>query len=196
MSTYIVGLDQLHSVSRLFDSISRKAPEAASIAINRGALSARTQGNRLIRQNKKLQATYIYKHLRVTEKASRSRLQATIGATVRETLLSRYNMKQQWGRATLKSGKKGKRKRMGVTFQVNTKGGRRYMKDAFIIDHLRTSGAPGIARRWGARRHEYKVLHTTSVYHAWKDVIPQVIGPTKEIINDELHRQLDRMGIF
>lgn len=198
MTITIIGLNQLEGVSRLLDNISKRSPTAARIALNKGATHARTMGSRLIREHKNLKAAYINKHLTVAQQATNARLSTTIAATRRGTLLSRYGMKQEWGRERMKSprakGKLGKRKRLGVSVQVNVGGPREHIRSAFIIKNLKNSGVPGIAIRTGKGRNAYRVLHSTSVHHAWQDVIPDVINPTREVINNELLRQLRRTG--
>lgn len=107
----IEGLEHLHS----FEEIPRKIVEAARIAINDTAVSARTMYGRAIMEETAFPDSYVAPRngrLVVSDRATNSKLEATITARSRATSLARFALENGPS-----GGKRGRRK-PGVRVEV------------------------------------------------------------------------------
>lgn len=164
-------------------ALDKKASLNMAKAINRAAAQTRTQAARNIRAEVKLPAAYVNKHLTVAAKANSNRLQATIRATRRPVLLSRFGARQ-----ITKSGKN-----TGVSVHVSAAGGRKRMPGAFLI-RLRGGNGMGIAARVGKGRDAYEIKYGPSVDQVFRNTREDLIDEAQNNVIAEFHR-LTRAGI-
>ncbi|WP_271273823.1 phage tail protein [Aliamphritea hakodatensis] len=174
--------------------IARNAPKASSMAINSTARKIRTRASRDIRSRKGFKAGYLVNRVKprlAIGFATESNLSGRVFAEVRGTLLSRFSARQ------VRRGKykNGKRRKAGVSFRVNVAEGRKTLDKAFFIPSLRGSGAAGIAVRDDKGRNDIKVLHSTSVHHAFQDAIKNIGPEMQGELKKELLRQLLRRSV-
>lgn len=105
---------------------------AMAQAINKTATYTKDRSIRRMQNETTLSSAYLNRHLKTVARASPSNLRAIIRANARATLLTRYPHTVT---------------RNGVSVQVNAKGGRRFIRDAFVYSGLRGSNTSGIALR-------------------------------------------------
>lgn len=196
-----VKLEGLDRALQQFEGLEGKVKRAARLSINSAARRYRTEGSRLIRQEVKLKASYVNKHLKAVP-ARGDKLEARISATRRPVLLSRYGAKQLTRKAKSTRAKgdayrgiAAGRKAAGVSVAV--KHGRKKMRGAFLIrlraGRYNDAGAWGVALRTGQGRDAYKILHGPSVDQLWRDVRVDIAPGVSAYVSQEFLRQLDRL---
>ncbi len=193
-----VRIDGLAEVRAALARAPRAAQRAAKLALNDTARKMRTAGSKAIRQQVNLKASYVNKHLRVSERARPKQLTAVISATKRPVLLSRYGAKQLTRKAKHPARSKGDplrgispgRKAAGVSVKVKAQ--RKKMRGAFLVPGLRGSGVMGVAIRTGAGPNAIKVLHGPSVDQVWRDVREDIAPEAEAHLSREYRRQLAR----
>lgn len=160
-------------------------------SVNRVADSQRTAASKAIRDQVKLPAAYVNKNLKVTQRATRNRLEAVISGRKQQTRLARYGAKA----LPRRSGRPG-----GVSVHVKTKGGRKKMRKGFLIP-LKNSGDYGVftrvrpegkrkrggSRDWSTVQHHYG----PSVDQVFRGVREEARPQIRKALRTEFRRQLD-----
>lgn len=199
-----VTIDGLDLVRASLRSSGKTVRRAARLAINDTARKTRTEGSKAIREQVSLKASYVRKHLQLRP-ANDANLRATITATKRPVLLSRYGAKQLTRKAKQPRRSTGNprwniqpgRKSAGVSVKVKAQGPRKKMRSAFFIPlkagKYHSAGATGVAVRTGPRPDDYRVLHGPSVDQVWRDVREQVSPAAGVNLQRQFIRQLERL---
>lgn len=160
-------------------------------AVNRVADSQRTAASKAIRDQVKLPAAYVNQNLKVTQRATRNRLEAVISGRKQPTRLARYGAKALPSRTGRPAG---------VSVHVHSRGGRKKMRKGFLLP-LKDSGGYGVFVRTGpegkrtrnARRDwsTVKHLYGPSVDQVFRGVREEARPQIRKALRSEFRRQLD-----
>lgn len=200
MSLIRVTIANEADVRRALSSVPGRAHRALSNAMNRTGRYARTEAIRQIAARVNFPKRYLQQRMELL-RARASNLSITILARRRETLLSRFPHKQLYSTAAAGNAAprlsrvRGARRKAGVV--VTVKAGRpRRLRGAFLVRLKRGkdlgAGAMGIAQRLKGAKRAFEVLHSTSVHHAFSDVLPEVGELATRRFNDEIRIELDK----
>jgi hypothetical protein len=189
MTLIRVALQNETEVRRALESIPGKARRAFSNAMNRAGRYGRMEAIREISQRVNFPRRYLQQRMELI-RARASDLSITIRARKRETLLSRFPNKQLYTTTGAKSG----RRKAGI--QVSVKRGRvEVLRGGFFVPLKRGKelggGAVGIAIRERGAKRAFEVLHSTSVHHAFSDVLSEVTVLASDRFNTEIRTALD-----
>ena len=169
-----------------------KALEAASIALNEGALLAEKLGRSTIASRLNLETAYIHKQLYLDKESSRTDLLARVRANKRSVLAPRFGAQVATKAATSPKSRlrgdpyrgiaKGQKAAGSSPWSVLQSGKRTAWKNVFFVN-LKGSGAWAMVDRMGPQRgisaeadwkKNLKVIHGMSVDQAWRGVRDEV----------------------
>lgn len=191
-ASYRIDVDQAQLTEAIsaFAFIGGNTPDAIRIAINKTAPKIRTLSSVKIREQVRLQASYVKGKMTI-RKATRANLSASINTPKRGLLLSKFSTDAQvasegtrWLRPPV-APKGGIRVRVKPGGAVKTVGnGAGGDKPFYII--LKDSRALGIARRKSKYRNDIEVLHGPSL----SQVFDSVRGDVTPEAGAEMTRQM------
>lgn len=201
--------DELEALAKQLEQTERQVKRAIIETVNDTADEVQVTAAREIARRINLKPAYIAKHLKVSQRANNSRADATISATKRGVLLSRFDARQEFRNSRDKRGRAGRktngRVQGGVSVRVSATGGRHTMESGFLIK-LRGSGAMGLAVRpkdksklnkkeWReVGKRGYLVLHGPSVDQLFQSQIDKDgLAPTIESMATRLMEKLYRV---
>ena len=175
-AAYRVDVDkaQLADAISLFEFVGGNTSDALRIAINKTSPKIRTLSSVKIREQVRLQASYVKDKLTI-RKATRANLSGSINTPKRGLLLTKFSTDAQvasdgirWIRPPVvpSGGIRVKVKPNGATKTVGN--GAAGDKPFYII--LKNSHALGIARRNSRHRNDIEVLHGPSLSQVFDDV--------------------------
>lgn len=170
VSVVTTGMD------RKLKAADKATKKAAVRAINRTAVTARSEASKEIRKDVRFRASYIKSRTKI-QNASAGRLQAVITARARGTRLDRFNHTEK------------RKPGGGVSVTVKRSSGRQFIRGAFLVNLDRGGGGVAIAHRFG-RRRQFEVLYTTSVHNAYKDVAPEIEKRMEPVLSTRFRREL------
>lgn len=167
----------------LFEFVGGQTSDAIRIAINKAAPKIRTKASRAIREQVRLQASYVNERL-VIKRATRANLSGRITTPSRGLLLSRFSTDGSVANGT--AGSVPKPPARGIRVKVKptgaakpVQGDRETQGKPFYI-RLKDSGGIGIAARLkkaGSRGGRIKVFHGPSLSQVFStvrdDVLPE-----------------------
>lgn len=182
-TTVEVDQAQLKDAMALFEFLGLHAEDALRIAINKTAPKVKTAAGRRIREQVRLQASYVNERL-VVKKATRLKLSGSIGTPSRGLLLSRFSTD-----ATVASDKVGwirppAMPKRGIFVKVKPNGAAKRMGNAFYV--VLNGGFLAIAAREGAARKPFKVFRGPSLSQVFNTVRADVLPDA----GDELTKQM------
>lgn len=178
-----VNQEQLKDAIELFEFLGLNAEDALRIAINKTAPKVKTAAGRRIREQVRLQASYVNERLEV-KKATRAKLSGSIGTPSRGLLLSRFSTD-----ATAASDKVGwirppATPKRGIFVKVKPGGAAKRMGNAFYV--VLNGGFLAIAARDGAARKPLKIFRGPSLSQVFNTVRADVLPDA----GDELTKQM------
>lgn len=181
---------QLAEAISLFEFVGGNTTDALRIAINKTTPKVRTLGSVKIREQVRLQASYVKDKLTI-RKATRSNLSAAIRTPSRGLLLSKFSTDSQVASDGIRWLKPPEEPASGIRVKVKPAGETKTVspgasgdKPFYIV--LKDSRALGIARRNSRYRNDIEVLHGPSLSQVFSTVRSDI---TPEA-SDELTRQM------
>ena len=206
------AIQALRGFSEALERAPFAALEAASIALNEGALLAEQLGRSTLLDRLNLDAPYIHKHLYLDKESSRTDLLARVRATKRGVLAPRYGASVATESAKTASEflkgdpyrkiPKGQKSAGSSPWSVLKSGNRVAWKNVFFVK-LKTSGAWGMVERMGYQRgvkgksdwdKNLKVVHSLSVDQAWEgardEVAPESMARAEAVFLKEFGQRL------
>lgn len=192
-----VGLENFAPVARSFRRSPEKTREAARIAVNETADSARALGNAAIRKQTTLPAKYITDRLTVTKRATLSSLSADVTGRGRATSLARFatnrgdaGKQQLLARVRLKPNK-GERALPG-SFLVRLRSGKEDLGNIGLAIRV-PKGREGSLRKRGARGLVKfgKPTKNSQAYLFYGPSVDQLFDKTRDQIAPAVSRRLE-----
>lgn len=168
---------QLKRVELMLRGMPRAMPGVLSRAVNRTAISARTQINKEIRQEINIKAADLNEKL-ILEKAKQNYPVAVIKMSRKRIPVMDFGAKQ-----TAK----------GVSYKIKKQGGRQTIKSAFITTMPET-GHTGVFKRWGKTRLPIVELKGPSIGEVFKRgpaLIKRITQQAYKNLGHNIESQLD-----
>lgn len=183
--SYAVDVDreQLADAISLFEFLGGSTEDALRIAINKTAPKVKTAASREIRNQVRLQASYVGERLEVT-RATRKNLSAAIKTPSRGLLLSRFSTDSQVASDGVRWIRPPLVPKAGINVKVKPSGPVKNMGKAFYV--VLTGGFVAIAAREGDARKPLKIFRGPSLSQVFNTVRDDVTPDA----GDELTRQM------
>lgn len=193
--------DDIKEIAKQLELQAESVKSVVIDTVNSAADDVVERGIGLIAQNVNLTPDYIRKHLKVSKYANKSSDSATVSATKRPVLLSRFDARQEFRNSVDKRRGENRRVQGGVSVRVKANGARKTMPGAFLIK-LKGSGAMGVAVRpndtsklnkseWkDVDKHGYAILHGPSVDQIFHREINS-FEPSLDELMDKFIRKLN-----
>jgi len=165
-----------------------ESKRALADTLNDAAAQLRQDAINAIHERYNLERSYITERLTVRVKANPQKLEATISARVRSTMLSRFGAEQQF-----KPGKTVPQRTAGVSINVVRQNPRSTIKQAFLIRLKRgnaESGNVGMAIRNSKKRDDFRILYGVSVDQAF-NWFRDDLEPSNDQLFDNFISRLD-----
>ncbi len=199
MSLIRVAIENEAEVRRALASIPGRARRAFSNAMNRAGRFGRTEAIRMIAARVNFPKRYLQQRMELL-RARASDLSVTIVARKRDTLLSRFPHRQLFATTggVARGGRfartRSVRRKAGISVTVKP-GSSKVLRGAFLVRLKRGkdlgAGAVGVALRIKGAKRAFEVLHSTSVHHAFSDVLSETTVAATQRFNSEIRMELD-----